>query len=398
MTSFLSKIPPIMPSKTTPSNESPPLIHGLLGRAWPLILTLLSTTVAERETQGIDLGDDSTPRRRPVAVVTGASGGVGRATAARFAQQGFDVALLARGKAGLLGAVADVERAGGKALALEVDISRFREVSEAASEIEKQLGPIDVWVNDAMTTVFSPLDKVAPEDFQRAVEVTFLGQVWGTKAALEKMKPRDHGTIVNVGSALAFIGIPLQSAYCSSKFACRGFFESTRAELLHEGSKVRMSMVHLPAVNTPQFDWCETSFDHHPQPVPPIYQPEVPAKHIVDVATSGQREKVVGSWNKLLVLGGRLVPGLGNQYAARAAWDSQLTSDPVSPTRRVNLWEPVDAETDHGAHGMFDYMADGFRDPAFLRSLPQSAQLFAEALVATAKEKLTRYYRQLAGA
>lgn len=398
MKRFLSKIDTIKPSQTTPSSESPPLSRGLLGRAGALFLASLATTVAERETQGINLGNGSTSGRRPVAVVTGASGGVGRATAVRFAQEGFDVALLARGKAGLEGAAADVGRAGGKALALEVDVSRFREVSEAASEIEEQLGPIDVWVNDAMTTVFSPLDQVAPEDFQRAVEVTFLGQVWGTKVALEKMKPRDSGTIVNVGSALAFIGIPLQSAYCSSKFACRGFFESTRAELLHEGSKVRMSMVHLPAVNTPQFDWCETSFDHHPQPVPPIYQPEVPAKYIVDVVISGQREKVVGSWNKLLVLGGRLVPGLGNQYAARAAWGSQLTSDPLSPTRRVNLWEPADAEIDHGAHGMFDYMADGFRDPAFLRSLPQSAQLFGEALVATAKEKLTRYGRQLADA
>ena len=193
-----------------------------------------------------------------------------------------------------------------------------------------------------MTTVFAPLEDVEPAQFQRAVEVTFLGQVWGTMAALSRMRPRDRGNIVNVGSALAFVGIPLQSAYCSSKFACRGFFESTRAELLHEGSHVRLSMVHLPAVNTPQFDWCETTLDRHPQPVPPIYQPEIPAKFIVDVAIDGRRSKIVGSWNKMLVLMDSLFPGLGNQYAAIGAWDTQLTDQPVSTPRPSNLDKPAD--------------------------------------------------------
>jgi NAD(P)-dependent dehydrogenase (short-subunit alcohol dehydrogenase family) len=188
--------------------------------------------------------------QRKIAVVTGASAGVGRATARAFASQGFDVALLARGAAGLTGAAADVEAAGGRAMIIPTDVARFDEVDTAASQVEQEWGPIDVWVNDAMTTVFAPAWEVKPADFARAVEVTFLGQDWGTTAALARMRPRDRGSIVNVGSALAFIGIPLQSAYCSSKFACRGFFESTRAELLHEGSRVRLSMVHLPAVNT----------------------------------------------------------------------------------------------------------------------------------------------------
>ena len=254
---------------------------------------------------------------------------------------------------------------------------------------KSELGPIDVWVNDAMTTVFAPLQDVEPAQFQRAVEVTFLGQVWGTMAALSRMRPRDRGNIVNVGSALAFVGIPLQSAYCSSKFACRGFFESTRAELLHEGSHVRLSMVHLPAVNTPQFDWCETTLDHHPQPVPPIYQPELPAKFIVDVAIDGRRSKIVGSWNKMLVLMDSLFPGLGNQYAAIGAWDTQLTDQPVSPSRPSNLDKPADEDADHGAHGIFDHKAGGVLDPSFVRTLPVTAKTFATAIGKTFKEART---------
>jgi hypothetical protein len=218
------------------------------------------------------------------------------------------------------------------------------------------------------------------------VEVTFLGQVWGTMAALERMRPRDAGHIVNVGSALAFIGIPLQSAYCSSKFACRGFFESTRAELLHEGSQVRLSMVHLPAVNTPQFDWCQTTLPRHPQPVPPIYQPEVAAAAIVQVALDGRRSRIVGSWNKLLVALASVAPALGNHYAALGAWETQLTDQPVSPGRVGNLDKPVDATVDHGAHGGFDDRAGGFLDPSFLKTLPSSAATFARALGATLRE------------
>ena len=327
---------------------------------------------------------------RQVAVITGASAGVGRATVRAFAEHGFDVGLLARGEAGLEAAAKEVGAAGGRAVVVPTDVSQFDQVDAAARRVEEELGPIDVWVNDAMTTVFAPTWEVQPADFQRAVEVTFLGQVWGTMAALSRMRPRDRGTIVNVGSALGIIGIPLQAAYCSSKFACRGFFESTRAELLHEGSSVRMSMVYLPAVNTPQFDWCKTTLRRHPQPVPPIYQPELIAKFILEAALTGRREKVIGSWNKLLVLAGRLFPGLGNQYAAIGAWDTQLTAEPLSPDRPVNLYEPADADTDHGAHGSFDGKAGGFLDPSFLKSLPATAQNFVIALARDIKGKRRR--------
>lgn len=322
-----------------------------------------------------------------IAVVTGASAGVGRATARAFAERGFDVALLARGQAGLDGAVREVESTGVRALAIPTDVSQFDQVDSAATQVEAELGPIDVWVNDAMTTVFAPAWEVKPADFQRAVEVTFLGQVWGTMAALSKMRPRDRGQIVNVGSALAFIGIPLQSAYCSSKFACRGFFESTRAELIHEKSNVRMSMVHLPAVNTPQFDWCQSVFDVHPQPAPPIYQPEIPAKFIVEVALDGRRHKIIGSWNKILVFVAQIAPGFGNQYAAIGAWESQLTSQKVGPDRPSNLYEPADVDTDHGAHGEFDQKAHGFFTPSFLKTLPQTAVKAGKAASSTIKEK-----------
>lgn len=297
------------------------------------------------------------------------------------------MALLARGHAGLDGAAGDVRNAGTRALPIPTDVSKFEQVDAAATRVEEELGPIDVWVNDAMTTVFAPTWEVRPADFQRAVEVTFLGQVWGTMAALSRMRPRDRGQIVNVGSALCFIGIPLQSAYCSSKFACRGFFESTRAELIHEKSHVRMSMVHLPAVNTPQFDWCQTVFDEHPQPAPPIYQPEIPARFIVEVALDGRRDKVVGSWNKMLVAIARAAPGLANQYAAIGAWESQLTSQKIRPDRPSNLYEPVDVEGDHGARGEFDEDADGFFTPSFLKTLPQMALTFGRALARTAQDK-----------
>jgi NAD(P)-dependent dehydrogenase (short-subunit alcohol dehydrogenase family) len=322
-----------------------------------------------------------------VAVITGASAGVGRATARAFALHGYDVALLARGAAGLESAAEEVRAAGQRALVLPTDVSDYQQVDAAAGQVEAELGPIDVWVNDAMTTVFAPVWDIEAADFERAVRVTFLGQVWGTKAALARMRPRDRGSIVNVGSALAFIGIPLQSAYCSAKFACRGFFESTRAELLHQGSRVQMSMVHLPAVNTPQFDWCETTLDRHPQPVPPIYQPEVAARYIVAAALQGRRSKVIGSWNKLLVAAGSVFPGLGNQYAALAAWESQLTSQHISSDRPSNLYHPVDTDQDAGARGLFDDQAGGFLDPSFLRTLPRTAGVFAKATWRTIAEK-----------
>lgn len=331
-----------------------------------------------------------TPSGR-VAVVTGASAGVGRATARAFAEEGFDVALLARGEEGLAAAAAEVEDAGRRALICRVDVARCAEVDAVATRVEQELGPIDVWVNNAMTTVFTPSWDIEPADFQRAVEVTFLGQVWGTLAAIKRMCPRDRGTIVNVGSALAFIGIPLQSAYCASKFACRGFFESVRSELIHEQSNVAICMVHLPAVNTPQFGWCKSTLDRHPQPVPPIYQPEIPARFIVDAALEARPTKVVGSWNKALVVAGRLFPGLGNQYAAIGAWETQLTDRPISSDRPTNLNGPVDVDRDFGAHGIFDDRAAGFLDKSFLTTLPTAARTLTAALQRTMREKATTY-------
>jgi NAD(P)-dependent dehydrogenase (short-subunit alcohol dehydrogenase family) len=328
--------------------------------------------------------------QRKVALVTGASAGVGRATAVALAEHGFDVGLLARGRAGLEAAAAEVEARGGRALVVPADVADFHAVDDAASRAEAELGPLDVWVNDAMTTSFSPLSDTKPDDFRRAMEVTFLGQVWGTMAALERMRPRDRGNIVNVGSALAYIGIPLQATYCSAKFACRGFFESTRAELLHQGSHVRLSMVHLPAVNTPQFDWCQTSMSRHPQPVPPIYQPEIPARYIVQAALDGRRSKVIGSWNKMLVAAGSLAPGFGNQYAALGAWETQLTDQPIGAGRPDNLHQAADQERDAGAHGIFDDKAGGFLDPSFLKTLPAAGRTFLKAAVASVRDRRTR--------
>jgi len=322
-----------------------------------------------------------------VALITGASAGVGRATAVALAEHGFDVALLARGEAGLRAAAAEVEAKGQRALVIPTDVADYNAVDRAASMTEEQLGPIEVWINDAMTTSFSPVADTEPEDFRRAIEVTFLGQVWGTMAALERMRPRDRGNIVNVGSALAFIGIPLQAAYCSAKFACRGFFESTRAELIHDGSHVRLSMVHLPAVNTPQFDWCHTTMDRHPQPVPPIYQPEWPAKYIVEVALDGRRSRIVGSWNKVLVAAGQVAPGFGNQYAALGAWDSQLTDQPIARDRPDNLRSPADNISDAGARGIFGHEAHGFLDPSFLKTLPKTGRTLMAAAIAAIKDR-----------
>lgn len=325
---------------------------------------------------------------RGVAVVTGASAGVGRSVTLELARRGFDVGMIARGHAGLAAAAREVEQLGGRALPLPADVSSFAEVQEAARAAESELGPVDVWVNDAMTTIFAPIWDVEPEDFRRALEVTFLGQVWGTKAALDVMMPRDRGQIVNVGSALAFVGIPLQSAYCSSKFACRGFFESVRAELIHQKSHVQLSMVHLPGVNTTQFNWCKSVFDTHPQPVPPVYQPEVAAKAIVAVALDGRRSKVLGSWNQLLVAMASLFPGLATQYAAIGAWESQLTDIPVSEDRPANLYHPVDGEEDKGAHGIFDDKAGGVLNPQFVESLPSNAKNFGIAFARLVREKV----------
>ncbi len=291
--------------------------------------------------------------RGRVVVVTGASAGVGRATAVAFARRGAAVALLARGAAGLEGARRDVEAAGGRALVLPTDVADAGQVEAAAAAVEEQLGPIDVWVNNAMTSVFSPVKEMAPEEFRRVTEVTYLGCVYGTLAALKRMLPRDRGAIVQVGSALAYRGIPLQAAYCGAKHAIQGFNDSLRAELLHDGSKVRLSMVQMPALNTPQFGWVKSRLPHKAQPVPPIYQPEVAAEAIVWAADHDRREVLVGGSTTIVVWGNKFLPGFGDWYLARTGYGGQQTGEPADPDRSHNLWEPVDRDRDHGAHGTF---------------------------------------------
>lgn len=253
-----------------------------------------------------------------IAVVTGASAGVGRATALEFARHGMNVALLARNPERLEAAAEEVRGQDVKALPIVTDVADADAVEAAAARIEAELGPIDVWVNNAMATIFAPIDRVAPEEFRRATEVTYLGQVYGTMAALSRMRKRAHGTIVNVGSALAYRAIPLQSAYCGAKYAARGFTDAVRTELIHDGSSIRMIMVHLPAVNTPQFDWALNKLGMRPQPVPPIFQPEVAARAIVEAALNpGRREVWVGLPTVITILGNKLAPGLLDRYLAR---------------------------------------------------------------------------------
>ena len=324
-----------------------------------------------------------------MAVVTGASAGVGRATAVALAEAGYDVGLVARGQAGLEAAADDVTRHGGRALAVPADVARWDDVRHVAREVEDRLGPIELWVNSAMTTVFAPAWEVDPADLRRATEVTYLGQVHGALAALEHMRPRNRGTILSVGSALAFRAIPLQSAYCGAKFATRGFMEALRTELLHERSGVMVTMVHLPGVNTPQFGWCRTRLPHHPQPVPPVYEPELVARAIVAAARRRQRQRIVGSWNWLLVQGNKVAPGLFDHYAARSAWSGQQ-AEQLEPRDNPmgNLEEPLDHApgSDHGARGRFSDLTGGVRARGFVRSLPEVGRTLQQAVVDRARE------------
>ncbi len=290
-----------------------------------------------------------------VVVITGASAGVGRATAREFGRQGAKVALLARNRDGLEAARREIEEAGGQALAIPTDVSDHEQVEAAADRVERELGPIDVWVNDAIAVIFAPFKEIEPEDFKRSTDVCYLGYVYGTKAALRRMLPRDRGTIVQVGSALAYRAIPLQSAYCGAKHAIRGFTDSVRTELMHDGSNVHITMVQLPAVNTPQFNVSKTALPRHPQPVPPIYQPEVPARAIYWAARHKRREVYLGVSSVVVIIGNKLLPGLGDWYLARTGYGSQQTDEPVKPDRPNNLYEPVPG--DHGAHGNFDEKA-----------------------------------------
>ena len=277
-----------------------------------------------------------------VVVVTGGSAGVGRAAVREFARHGDRVAVLARGEKGLEGAVAEATALGGAAIGIPTDVCDQEQVEEAADRVERALGPIDVWVNNAMTSVFAPFWEIAPDEFRRATEVTYLGVVWGSRAALTRMLPRDCGVLVQVGSALAYRGIPLQSAYCGAKHAVVGFTESLRSELLHEKSRVKVTMVHLPAMNTPQFDWVRSRLPEHPQPVPPIYQPEVAARTIVHAAAHPRRAYWVGLPTALTILGNRVVPDLLDRYLARRGFDSQQTGG-GHHRLRPNLWRPSGA-------------------------------------------------------
>ncbi len=294
------------------------------------------------------------PAMSPVVVITGASAGVGRAAVRAFAQAGYDVGLIARGEEGLEAAVREVEAAGQRALALPLDVADADAVEAAAERVERELGAIDVWVNDAMVSVFSPIKEMRPDEYRRVTDVTYLGYVYGSLAALHRMLPRDRGTIVQVGSALGYRSIPLQSAYCAAKHAIIGFTNSLRTELIHDGSRVKVTVVNMPALNTPQFDWVRSRLRGRGQPVPPIFQPEVAARAIVHAAEHPRRELQVGRSTYMAIWGQKFIPGLLDRYLARTGYQAQQTPQPEDPNRPDNLYEPVDRGDDHGAHGRFD--------------------------------------------
>ena len=298
------------------------------------------------------------PSRRTV-VITGASAGVGRAAALEFAREGAQIGLLARGRAGLEAAKNDVEQLGGSALVLPVDVADAEAVDSAAMEIEQRLGPIDVWVNNAMASVFSPVKQMTAEEFKRVTEVTYLGYVYGTLAALRRMLPRNRGIVIQVGSALAYRGIPLQSAYCAAKHAVQGFVDSLRCELLHDHSDVRVTMIQMPALNTPQFGWVKSRLPRKARPMPPIFQPEVAARAVVWASHNSRREMFVGMPTVEAIIGDRIIPNLLDHYLARNGYDSQQHDSAEKRDRPNNLFEPLDMQRDHGAHGDFDQQAFG---------------------------------------
>lgn len=300
-------------------------------------------------------GKGASHKHGRVIVVTGATGGVGRATARAFAARGDRVALLARGREGLAAAADEVRRAGGEALVVGVDVCDAKAVDAAAQQVVDTFGHIDVWVNNAFAGVFAPVTEVSPDEFRRVTEVTYLGYVFGSRAALRHMRPRDRGTIVQVGSALAYRGIPLQSAYCGAKHAIQGFNESLRCELLHARSGVRTTMVQLPGLNTPQFDWVLNRMAGRARPVAPVYQPEVAARAIVHAASHARRREYwVGGSTVATLIANAVVPGLLDRYLARTNFDAQ--QDEGTPDGPVNLWAPADGPHGHdfGAHGRFD--------------------------------------------
>jgi len=286
-----------------------------------------------------------------VVVITGASAGVGRAAALHFARHGSDVALIAREREALEATRLEAQMYGVRALVLPLDVADAEALERAAQTVEAQLGPIDVWVNDAMVTVFSPVAMLQPDEVRRVTEVTYLGTVYGTLAALKRMLERDRGVIVQVGSALSYRAIPLQAAYCGAKFAIRGFTSALRTELLHSGSRVHVTMVQMPALNTPQFNWCRTRLTGRPRPVPPVFDPEIAARAIYWSARHRRRELFVGASTVAAIWGNRLLAPLLDRYLARTAYGAQISNEPVRADRPDNLFEP--APGDHAVRGRF---------------------------------------------
>lgn len=324
------------------------------------------------------------PQKKEVVVVTGASAGVGRATVREFAKRGAVLGLIARGRDGLEAAKKEVEKLGGQALVLPCDVADAGAVEAAAEQVEREFGPIDIWINNAMVSVFSPVRRMLAEEYRRVTDVTYLGVVHGTLAALKRMRPRDRGTIVQVGSALAYRSIPLQSAYCAAKHAIVGFTDSLRCELIHDKSNVHITVAHLPAMNTPQFDWTKSRMPRQPQPVPPIFQPEVGARAIYYAAHARRRELWVGGPTVVANIAEKFAPGVADRYLGKTGYDAQMTNEPVRPDRPDNLWQPVPG--DHGAHGHFDrqahnrswqLLADSHRGFTFTLIVGVAAALFA---------------------
>jgi NAD(P)-dependent dehydrogenase (short-subunit alcohol dehydrogenase family) len=314
-----------------------------------------------------------------VVVVTGAGAGVGRAVVREFARRQAHIGLISRGHERLEAAKREVEAQGGKALVLATDVADADAVERAAEAVSREFGPPDVWVNNAMTTVFAPITEIQPDEYKRATEVTYLGCVYGTMAALKRMLPRNKGVIVQVGSALAYRSIPLQAPYCGAKHAIVGFTDSLRCELIHQKSKVRVTMVHLPAMNTPQFDWCKTRLPRHPQPVPPIFQPEVGARAIHWAAHHGRREVFVGGPTVEAIYGQKFAPGFADWYLGTHGYDSQQTSQPVNPGRLDNLFHPVTG--DYAAHGIFTAQAKRYSLQNWVNLHRTSLGLAAAALL-----------------
>lgn len=326
--------------------------------------------------------------RRKVVVVTGASAGLGRSIVRKFAKSGCDVALIARGIEGLQGAKREVEEAGGRAIILPVDIADAEAVEAAAAETEAKLGPIDVWVNNAMNSVFSPVKEMTPQDYKRVTDVTYLGHVYGTLSALRRMLPRDRGTIIFVGSALAYRGIPLQSAYCGAKHAIEGFFDSLRTELMHDGSKVKISMVQLPAMNTTQFKFVKTRLPRKPRPMGTIYQPEIAAEVVEYASRNHRREYFVGWPTVKAIVGNKIAPWYADWVLARNGYEGQMTTEPEDPNRKDNLWNPLPG--DHGAHGHFEDQARDFSAVTWASlhrgAVAASLLIFAGALYLISKQ------------